>query len=211
VPLAQEQLKAGVAYNFRVVSVDAAGNKTISENQVFRMRGYTAKVKIVDPTSRPVKGAKVTIADSFKTTDADGYAVFTDLPSGDQTISVEVKGTAITKSSANIAPEIKDGEPLTQSFEVRVGAQPSSSWTVPAVVGGLAVLLLAGGGAYWFFGMHGRPPRFGGSSFISTSGAGGSGGSGVVTGSGGDAIDRVPEPSLPSSGSVIDPQDGQKP
>lgn len=201
VGLAPEILVAGTTFYYRVTSVDAAGNVATSEVQMLRTRGYTVHVKVVDPTGNPVKGAKVSLADGTKESDKDGMAMFTDMPAGQHTVTVEVKGATTTKSAITIEPSVEDGEPLTQSFEVRVDSAPKSSWKIPAIIGGLAVLLLGGAAAYWFV-MRGKPPRFGGGLSANTAGHDGA----VVGGLGDNPIDHVAKPSLPSSGSVIDPQ-----
>jgi len=209
VPLDSALLKAGTTYHFRVTSIDAAGNQTASEDQTVRTRGYTVQVKVVDAAGVPLKDAKVGLSDVHKTSDAQGLVLFTDMPLGQQTITVEVKGASIVKSGINIEASVKDGQPQTQTHEVRVGRNPSSpSWVIPAVIVG-GILLLAGTGfAYWYFfkreGFPIKPGAVDGGPAYPTSPLG----AGPAPQ---NPIDTVPKPDLPGSGAVINPNKKEHP
>jgi hypothetical protein len=84
----------GTLYSYRVVAVDAKGNKTEGDIATIKTKGYTVRVAVLDKNNKPVKKSKLTLhSDPMEaTTDKTGVAEFTDVAPGNHTLTYESGG-----------------------------------------------------------------------------------------------------------------------
>jgi hypothetical protein len=106
-----------------------------------QFNGYLVAIKVVDADGKPVKDAKVTMADKTATTDGSGVASFSGVAAGKHDISVASKEGEI-KSSIDVT---KDGTPTdVQQLTVKLKAKETKTSPYVIIIPTILTLLLAG-------------------------------------------------------------------
>jgi hypothetical protein len=119
--LSKKLLSPGSRIYYMVRSKDAAGNVGKSKVTSFKTKGYTAKIRVLDLSDKPVKSAKVTLVPDFDltVTDEAGFAVFTDIAPGKHSVNVEVDGQTVAET---ITVEKTKDPSQVQNFEIKIAA-----------------------------------------------------------------------------------------
>jgi len=139
-------LTPGSLLHFYAKSKDESGNEGISNDSMFRLKGYNVRVRVADTNGNPIKDTEVLLYTMplRSTTDLNGEAVFIDVTSGKHLIVVKVKNTFDKTQEINVADNI----PL-QNFTVAIESSSNASLALSI---GLLVTILAMVGAllvYW--------------------------------------------------------------
>lgn len=143
---------SATTYHFTVKSDDAAGNQAQGSDQTFMTKGVSLAVTVLMlKGGKPVQNARVSYNDISVTTDKDGNATLTNMPTGKVTLVITSGGTTAAETVV-IGPET-NGKPQTVSFKLAATNMPWSPWLIPIAVG--AVILIAAIG--FFTGRGGLP------------------------------------------------------
>lgn len=169
-------LKPDTEFHYRVKSIDAAGNVSLSKDQTFvtKAGNSTLAIKVVDQKNKPLEGAKVTIGKASGKTDKNGSLTLEGLAPGSASVAVDYKGHKATKT-VQIDPQSS----TTQNSTITV--QVPKNYLPIILLPTLGLLVLAAGAFFLSGGMGG--PKSGGSG---TEGLMVGGGSGATTAPGGD-------------------------
>jgi len=134
VTLNSKLIVSGTTYHFAVKSADAAGNVATGTDNTFTTKGVSLQVTVLDEkTGNPIAGATVSYNGQSVTTDSQGQATLTNLPSTKIALTVTVSGkaTSETVQVANDTSKLQNA-----SFKVAVPAS-QIPWTliaIPAVI-----------------------------------------------------------------------------
>lgn len=144
-------------------SADAAGNVATSTDNTFATKGVSLQVTVLDEkTGKPVANATVSYGSQSVTTNSQGQATLTNLPSTKIVVTVKV-GDKTSSQTVQVAND--NGKLQNASFKVAV--PPSQvSWTLIAIP---ILIIVVGAAAFAIF-----RARMGGSLGNNGSGAGGS-------------------------------------
>jgi len=134
VTLDSKLIVSGTTYHFVVKSTDAAGNAAIGTDNTFATKGVSLQVTVLDEgTGKPVAGATVSYNGQSVTTDSQGQATLTNLPSTKIALTVTVSGKATSETVlvANDTSKLQNA-----SFKVAVPASqtPWALIAIPAVI-----------------------------------------------------------------------------
>ncbi|HTE21727.1 MAG TPA: cohesin domain-containing protein [Candidatus Limnocylindria bacterium] len=165
----QKLLIPGTTYYYQVTAEDEQGNKTTSEVQSFKTKGYRVTFILMDKLERLMRKKKVTLhSDPMTgTTNDNGQVTFDNVAPGGHTLEYTVDKQTY-KQSVDVPDQvIKESEDGTQIVDPQsvpavfrnVQVTDSNSRTLIVPIGvSLAVLLVAGAGAYVFISRRRQQP-----------------------------------------------------
>lgn len=155
----------GTLYQFKITSIDKAGNKA-SSTGTFKTKGYSINVKVTDESGNPLSGVKVILATSNNdtvVTDSNGISSFHDVYGAKQEVKIEFSGKVYKTLTLEVKADdalLTAGKAGTQTFEVKVAGIAAQMQTFRNI--GWAMILvglaaLAGVIVVWLKNRHKNP------------------------------------------------------
>ncbi len=134
----------GTLFQFKITSVDKAGNKANSTG-TFKTKGYTITIKVIDENGIPLSGVKVilTTGNNSAVTDSHGVATLYDVYGAKQEVKFEFAGKVYKTVTLEVKADdtlLMSGKAGTQNFEVKVAGIAQQRQTFRNI--GWAMILL---------------------------------------------------------------------
>jgi hypothetical protein len=127
---------SGKSYNYKIVSTEPNGKVVESQKQSFTYPGYSLSIEVKDSSKKPVVNAQVSIGDNKAFTDQTGLAQLDNVPSGNQSVSVEYN-----KNKQIGQVEVKDIPDNVQQYSVTFTNTSKIDWLSISLIIGLVVII----------------------------------------------------------------------
>lgn len=122
--------------HYRVKSVDASGNATVSPDQTLQLPGVPVTVIVRGSDGQPRAGADVTLDNQTVTTGSDGKAVFS-VSLGNKQVVTNIDGVTIRRGVT-----IGKTEKPLPAIELAAAQQPTDRWMLTSISLLIVVFLL---------------------------------------------------------------------